>query len=211
MVIFLTAQETVRHILDDKDGFLRSLTPIDIKARRCKSLKEYVDRVIQSAVDVPDEYSITKQIMVADRFLNDQPYTPWIIGFTTGTVYEDGLPHTRSGVIMLSVGRWTTGTLVHEKIHVQQHFYPDSVRDYITKKGYKKICARSIIPRIVANPDVDEWVYADLNDTPMLKLHLTENPTSILGDTIQHGEYEHPYEEMAYDYENKFKLSDYNK
>lgn len=132
---------------------------------------------------------------------------PWVFAKTTGSAYEDGLPHTRApNIIFLSArtlasrDKALAKTLLHEKIHVYQRAYPDKAATAIAGAGYAKTGRlRRDVPLIRANPDLDEWIYADPSGRDMALVYSREAPHSI-GD-VTGGSGEHPYEVMAYEWE----------
>lgn len=119
---------------------------------------------------------------------------PWRFAFFHPLV-EKGWPHTHGTVICLPLSRQVVvpsvdraklvELLVHERVHVLQRVHPAATREAIRQRygpGVVPLVPRAAIPspaerqRIYANPDVDEYEYA--------------NPAGLK---------RHPYEQMAYD------------
>ena len=106
--------------------------------------------------------------------------------------YEDGLPHTRGwgpnaankpSVIFLPTAFlvWNqyvrVETLIHEKIHVYQRFYPQDIAFIMSQpfndrgqtRWFAEIQKRKDRPEdsnVRSNPDVDEWMYGSCPSAP---------------------------------------------
>jgi hypothetical protein len=134
---------------------------------------------------------------------------PWIFASTEGSTYEDGLPHTRLNVIFLSsnaLSRLTMNerelirTLIHEKIHIQQRLHPIETLALLKERGYIQWKERAGVPRIRANPDLDNWIYIDpTTKKRMVAYYTSDTPSSISDITLSSVNYEHPYEAIAYE------------
>ena len=131
---------------------------------------------------------------------------PWVFAKTSGSAYEDGLPHTRaphvifvSSSTLLLRDKALAKTLLHEKIHVYQRLHPEKTAAAIVGAGYTKTRRlRRDVPLIRANPDLDEWIYMDPKKREMALVYNCDTPDSI--NDVAEGE-EHPYEAMAYEWE----------
>lgn len=222
-VQFLTAEQTGQFLLADADFFMANLSPTDLYARNVKLAADYKHRAARAATDftTPQKLRLVEAAKAADRFLMQanvkgidcakMSSIPWVIGITEGSVYEDGLPHTRANVIFLSTETDETPhhlmkTLVHEKVHLYTRLYPEETAYYLESNGYLKWKQRLGVPRIRANPDLDAWIYIDpKTQKPMAMYYTSDKPESI-NDTIQtNAAFEHPYELMAYAIQSKFK------
>ena len=147
--------------------------------------------------------------MSSDIFSRDFDYSkfnkiPWKFGIINGKLYENGLPHTRGDVIILSKRiirgnyKWLIELLIHEKTHVFQKLYPDYASNYIKQNNFVKVGHNKGIVR--ANPDTDDYTYADMSGNE-LKAIYKENAKRIKDVIIQDQYYEHPFERMAIDFE----------
>tara|TARA_Y100000389_G_C17070378_1_gene321683 strand:- start:107 stop:565 length:459 start_codon:yes stop_codon:yes gene_type:complete len=144
-------------------------------------------------------------------FLNTFKFAgvPWKFGLVDGFKYEDGLSHTRNGVIVLStdtLNNYTDiqlmRTLIHEKVHVYQYLYPTDVKKYIKHRNMKVHSMRTRNDR--ANPDTDEYIYVDSSGNEYRASYL-KYANEIIDVEYKSGNtqfYEHPYESMAITLEN---------
>ena len=130
---------------------------------------------------------------------------PWKIGAIQGNLYEYGLPHTRSDVIIIPRDQIQDTddfkiTLIHEKLHIYQKTLDQDFKLHLEKNGWKKHQPYQTCPRCRSNPDTDEYIYTQNN-----KIHqaiYTQNPQSIMDVTYfpkNFFHYEHPYEKLVLD------------
>lgn len=223
-IIFLDSDLLFNILKRDEDNYYKSFYEIDYKVRNIKNIEEYINHIKKSAISFNDyeKNKIKKCINNADIFFENLNYEwidgkkmnkiPWKIGLIEGKLYENGLPHTRSDIIIISKDsinsysyKKLTNTLIHEKVHVYQKIYKDDVLKYLN--NFIKIKRRDINDNIRSNPDLDGWVYKDL-DNNIYKAVYNKNPSSIEDITyypINKQSYEHPYEKMAIFIENKNK------
>ena len=219
-------RKSLLSVLKDTD-YLNTLKQTDLSVRNVKSVDEYVDKMIRPSVSNPNFlekmrlYWLTTLVdmKVVLQFKKTSYFNPkklaiipWKIGIVDGLLYEEGLSHTRNGVIILSRETLQTSsnnellkTLLHEKVHVYQFLYKDDIQNYLSSKGMKIIGKRSA--KIRANPDTDEHIYMDSSGTRYMATY-TSNPTSISDVNYAVGTsqfYEHPFESMAIEIQNKLK------
>lgn len=220
---FLSASDTASFLMADPDTYTTNLSSLDLHARRAASYQEYQRASARSARSFTpaEKLMLTEAARKADSiisgmrlegypsFAKNMRKIPWIFASTEGTVYEDGLPHTRLNVIFLSSGvlarfvgddREAIRTLIHEKIHIQQRLHPVETLALLKQRGYIQWKERLGVPRIRANPDLDPWIYVDpKTQKGMAAYYTSETPTSISDITLSSVNYEHPYEMIAYE------------
>ena len=196
---------------------------MDLKVRNVESIDEYKNKIkntcsnIDSVMFTKLLYSTNKINKILEKYNiigfngNKAANIKWKIGLINDSIYENGLPHTRNDVIIitkqvLNSYRLET-TLIHEKIHVYQKLYPDDIKEYLNTNNFK--ISRPKTNNVRANPDIDEFIYKDSNGNEMY-CEYNENPKSIF-DVIYYPNNsvsnEHPLEYMAYNIEselNKF-------
>lgn len=222
-VQILTSQETRDCLSQDADGYVRSLSYIDLYARRSSSHDEYKKKAIASAVS-PDQnqaQQIRDAIDLVDAFLSSprssslsiSPYKlqsiPWKIAVTSGKDYEEGLPHTRYDVIFINThmipSSTLASTLLHEKVHIFQRMYIGETEQWLQRHGYKRLKHKSSEPLARSNPDLDDWIYFDTRtQTVMMALYNNEKPVGITDVRLMHPSFEHPNEYMAYEVADNF-------
>lgn len=162
---FMSAHDTILFLQKDNDNYIKSLSAIDLYARKSKDASEYINNVIQCVVSFTpaEQQKIVRCCKKADAFLRNYNYKqildcsgiadlPWNFALTTkhgNHQYEDGLPHTRENIIFLS--RYVindtialdkndnelTSTLIHEKVHIYQRYNPQIMSNLLSKLGYK--------------------------------------------------------------------------
>lgn len=222
-IAFLTASDTASFILSDPDTYAFNLSPLDLHARHAASYQEYQQASARAARSFTqgEMFALTKAAKAADSiiakikldgcpdFSKNLMRIPWIFASTSGSTYEDGLPHTRLNVIFLSsvallriIGDETelVRTLIHEKIHIQQRLHPLETLSLLKHRGYIQWKERNGVPRIRANPDLDNWIYIHPSTRkPMAAYYASDTPSSISDITLTSLDYEHPYEAIAYE------------
>ncbi len=207
-------------ILSHKD-YLNTFSKIDLSVRNVNNTQEYIKNKIVPSLSVSNIFeklrlfSLTLYVDIS-IFLSKSNYInknkliqiPWKIGIVNGNLYEEGLPHTRNGNIILSRNTLNNNsnkdlakTLLHEKVHVYQYLYKDETQKYIEKKGFKKLRRRE--KNVRANPDIDLYTYTDSSGNKYRATY-RKNASSILDVKYDAGNsqyYEHPYESMAIELE----------
>lgn len=222
-IIFLIAKETAYFIRMDADTYTLNMSPLDLHARHASSYEEYEEVSAKSARNFTSSeiYTLTRAAKKADElilritlsgcptFAEKLAKIPWVFASTEGRTYEDGLPHTRANLIFLSsvsLARLTINehelikTLIHEKIHILQRLYPVEIQALLKDRGYIQWKERYGVPRIRANPDLDPWIYIHpKTKKEMAAYYTSDTPSSIEDITLTASNYEHPYEEIAYE------------
>ena len=222
-IIFLKKDELYEILKKDEDNYYSKFYKNDFTSRKIKNINEYLE-IIKSSVDNINDYEknkITLSIKKADDFFKNIDYKwfngnkaidiKWIIGLVKDKTYEAGLPHTRHDIIIISkkdVNNFSDEklikTFIHEKIHLYQKKYKNDVELYLNEFNFKKIKLRDENDNTRANPDLDNFIYAD-NNNNQLKAVFNNNPSSI--EDIKYIPYnnqssEHPFEKMAIFIEN---------
>ena len=192
--MFLSRAQTMNFLQADHDGFSARLTPLDLKARRATSRADYINKAVRSADEftADEKDALWREIQRADEYLSGTRYGgfPWRLAKAR---YEEGLPHTRAGVIFVP-GVVDATTLTHEMVHVVQ-----KLKGPMVPPGY--IQSSVTFQNLRANPDTDGRVWFK-GTVPADAFYRTENPASI-SDVVQY--IEHPYEAEAYAVSDAFR------
>ena len=222
-IIFLNSEELFIILKEDKDDYYKSFYSSDFKARNINSIDEYINKIKKSVSNFTDEDidKIKKSILNANNKLSKISFTwfdgnksltiPWKLGIVNGKLYENGLPHTRNDIIILSKGKLNsynieslTNTLIHEKVHIYQKIYKNDILKYLSENNFKRVKKRSEDDNTRSNPDLDNWIYQDSSEK-LYKAIYNNNPNSIEDIEyypINKQSYEHPFEKMAIYIEN---------
>lgn len=227
-ITFLTSSETQAVLNDNADQYYQTFTKIDLKVRKCKSLKEYLARISNSGSEGEEENKekimdcINRINRKLDKTKGDKMISgvnmrtfldmPWRIGFTGDTFYENGLPHTRNGVIIMNsrdIERKSITSmcrlLIHEKVHVYQKIYQTEFAKYL-EENYDRTEKEHNDITIPSNPDTDRFVYTEKATGQILQGKYRENPRHFrdIDFTDNDQRKEHPNESVAYALENLF-------
>jgi hypothetical protein len=224
-IIFLNNNELLNILINNDDNYYNTFYEIDFYARKINNIDEYKYLIKDSVTDFNDiqKNKIKKCIENANLFFSKLKLEwfdgeknnkiNWIIGCIKGKLYENGLPHTRNNIIIISdekVNNYSehklTKTLIHEKVHIYQKKYNNDIKIYLNKNNFIKLKERENYDNIRANPDLDNWIYID-KDKNIYSAKYKNNPSSIediIYYPINNQSYEHPYEKMAIYIENKY-------
>jgi len=224
-IIFLNKYELFNILKDNDDGYHDRFYKKDLDARKVNNIYEYINIIYQASSNFNSNQKnkLIKCCEEANNFFKKINYEwfkgekainiDWKLGCIHGKYYENGLPHTRSDIIVLpdiKVDKYDENKLIklliHEKTHLYQKLYPNDIEIYINKKNYKKIKKRDENDNIRANPDLDEWIYVDSENKINGALY-NDNPVSIEDIKyfpVNNQQYEHPYERMAIEIENMY-------
>lgn len=207
----------------DEDNYYKKFYIMDFKARNIDNINQYIAYIEQSTCDFNNEEKkkIYKCILEANKKLKKINFEwfdgkkaielPWKIGMIKGKLYENGLPHTRNDIIIISKENINNydekkliNTLIHEKVHIYQKKYPKDIQIYLDIHKFKKIKNREKDDNIRANPDLNNFIYQDEKKN-IYKALYKNNPKTIediiyVPYNIQ--SYEHPFEKMAIYIEN---------
>lgn len=238
----MSPQQTAQFLLEDRDKYAASLSRADLSARRASSAEAYKAAAARAAMNaLPSRRDLERVVRGAedaDAFFAsrlkrdydgidgaDLAALPWVIAFTKGSAYEDGLPHTRGDIIFLSLDHLPqssdalAATLVHEKVHVYQRAHGEVMRKWLQLRGYeatRERTASAALPHYRSNPDTNGWSYRQCHagragspracGKEMGAPYSSERPARITDVVVgSDGPSEHPYEKMAYDVESLYR------
>jgi len=219
-IVFIGKDETIRHLKWADDGYFQTFSKVDYTVRNIQTIDDYYKIIEQSVDQFSEEQkrTLTECILTADKFFESKRTTwfdgkkcnaiPWKIGCikksNQANTYEEGLPHTRTDVILLpktlnqNPGSLTR-LLIHEKVHIYQKRYRKDVQQYLTESGFTKHERNSTQDTRRSNPDIDNWTYKD-KDGEIYKSQYLDGAKSIHDVTYLRGKdqtAEHPFEKMA--------------
>jgi len=191
-IYFMTYKETANFFAKDRDRYVRNLSDLDLHARGVKTHVEYMNNIEDTAISFTDDEKelLERCAKDADKYLrnerfkevdygkhlngNDIADIKWIFANTytnyhldTIKEYEQGLPHTRENIILLSKNVLKndalnlTNTLLHEKIHIYQRYNPKIFDTIITEMGLKELDRKHFkqAKYIRSNPDTNNKLY----------------------------------------------------
>jgi hypothetical protein len=223
IINFLNSNELYDILKYDEDNYYKTFYELDLKTRNINNIKEYINLIKISVCNL-NEKEKNKLILCiknADARL-EKIYFDWFdgkkakeliwnIGCVKGKYYENGLPHTRGNIIILSkenINEYSekklTNTLIHEKVHIYQKKYSEDVQKYLDEHNFKIVKKKDSNDNIRANPDLNNFIYQD-NNNNIYKAIYKDNPKSIediIYSPINTQSYEHPFENMAIFIEN---------
>jgi len=189
---FMTYKDTANFLAKDNDGYVRNLTELDLHARNVKTHIDYLNNIDDTTISFTED---EKKLLVkcannADKYLRDEKFAElkygkhldgkeiagikWVFANTFANYskdvikeYEQGLPHTRENIILLSknVLKYNeldlTSTLIHEKIHIYQRYNPELFDKIIKEMGLKELDKKSFrrAKYIRSNPDTNNKLY----------------------------------------------------
>jgi hypothetical protein len=217
-LFFLSKNELYEFLKADHDNYYSSFSLTDLQVRNANTVEEYVNnfQVSISEFDDNEKEKLKKVSEKADNLLRvfkknhfdgkKASEILWKFCCVQGKEYENGLPHTRNNVIIVSkelIAGSTENSLlkiaIHEKVHVYQKLYPEETEMYLKDQRFEKLKKKHQDVR--ANPDTDGWIYSKNEET--YEAVYKENPVSLEDVKISGGsfKFEHPFEEMAYEIE----------
>ena len=224
-IYFLDKEQLFDLLKNDNDNYYKTFSKNDYKTRNINNINEYINLIKESTTDFThvEKDKLIRCVEKVNIYFDNIEYKwfngqkanaiLWKFGCVKGTLYENGLPHTRIDTIILSKEHLNTydnkliKLLIHEKIHVYQKMYPNDVQLYIKLNGFIPIKKREMNDNIRANPDLDNWIYKD-KESNIYKAEYKKDPKTIR-DVIYNPSdsqlYEHPYETMAITIENLYK------
>ncbi len=214
---YMTKNELYEYLIKDSDNYFKNFSNVDLKVRKVNNINEYYQNIKSACTDInkSTETFLNKCITIANEKLTNYKCVgfdgakcanlEWKIGIVKDKLYEEGFPHTRHNVIILSSSSLNNkeslvNTLIHEKIHVYQKTYPKDIEQYLQTNGFTKYKLRNSFTNIRSNPDMDEWIYKN-KDNQIMIAEYNNNAKSIMDVSIKPNnsyQYEHPFEYMAY-------------
>jgi hypothetical protein len=191
-IYFMTYKETANFFAKDNDNYVRNLSELDLHARGVKTHVEYMNRIEDTAISFTDDEKelLERCAKDADKYLrnerfkeldygkhlngNDIADIKWIFANTYTNYFNDvikeneqGLPHTRENIILLSKNVLKndalnlTNTLLHEKIHIYQRYNPEIFDTIIKEMGLHELERKHFkqAKYIRSNPDTNNKIY----------------------------------------------------
>jgi hypothetical protein len=223
-IIFLTSSETQAILDNDADHYYQTFNKTDLKLRKSKTLTEYLDKISNSGVEGSEENK-EKIIDCIERINQKLPSgiqegvdirkfveMDWRIGFTGDMLYENGLPHTRTNVIILNntdIEKKSIPSLcrllIHEKAHVYQKTYKTEFSKYLDE-NFEVAEKKGKQEDIPANPDTDKFIYKRKSTGEILQGRYHEKPKHFRDIAFTDDDHtkEHPYESVAYTLEKLY-------
>lgn len=195
-IYFMTKEETINFMSNDKDNYIKNMSYHDLYARKVSSSDDYINLIINSCLDFTED-----QKKIIRENSNGASFKIALIDET----YEEGFPHTREDIIFISPNIINNLNLnlkriiKHELVHIKQRYRKNKqYKNYIISRN------RNTEPLIRANPDLDEFIYKDsINDLEFYYIYSSDKPNGI-NDIIKINNLgEHPNEIEAYEMENK--------
>lgn len=200
-------------ILRNNDVYYETFSPLDLKARGIKKVKDYfpiirksIDQFTREEKEMLIEWMTKADLRLSSIYIEGfdgkkAARMKWKVICMKGLQYENGFPHTINDTIILykemingmNEKDWIS-LLMHEKVHVYQRKYKKDVKRYLRANRFDRIYHYDQSRRR-ANPDIDEYVYRKAGRIYETR-YRTQSPTDI-HDCVNK-KYEHPYEEMAY-------------
>jgi hypothetical protein len=186
----MNKEEIIDFIKNDKDNYIKNLSIYDLYARKVKSHDEYINLIIDNCLNFTNE-----QIEI---ICNNSPQNITFKIALINTVYEEGFPHTREDIIFISPIIFNNISNInkiikHELIHIDQRY---NKRNY---QNYKISRERNTEPLIRANPDLDKYIYKNINTNKELYYIYSSTKPNGINDIIKINNLdEHPYEMEAY-------------
>jgi hypothetical protein len=206
-MIEIETKENMSKIIKESQYFNR-MTKYDLLARNIGTIDSYKKLYLDSIQEftnnekrILEEYTRKiDEIFTKFKFKNLLEL-PWKFCKIKSDI-EQGWPHTLADIIILNKEVLNSPdlltTLVHEKIHVYQRFFPMQTHILITDFwGFEILDTLQNIPKIRNNPDINNFVYGFKNKA-FLRVYNSENPSSLNDTNLNNSLTEHPYELMAY-------------
>lgn len=208
----------------DTSYFFERMNTSDLYARKALT-KDHYRHIYKQGLSsfTPIEKAKLKQItQKADQLmkpLSKMNAIPWRFAKVHKSI-ENGFPHTLGDTIILAEIP-SVQTLIHEKIHVFQRFYPLETSKIISKiiqlEPKDKIEHYSLARN---NPDINSFVYGRDNYV-IIQTYKSAKPDDLADSapmkhydngsikSVSINEKEHPYETMAYQFTEKIMTRDY--
>ena len=219
--IYLSKTELEKTLINNKDKYYETFNNNDLRVRNIENINEYHNIIKSSCVNITNNITniLDNITSIADNKIKKIKIKgfdglkasgiQWNIGLISGKEYEYGLPHTRNHIIVipeniLNNEEILLRVLIHEKIHVYQKLYPEDANVWIKDNGFTKYKLKTKDDNIRANPDIDNYIYKNNNNTPLMSKY-NELPLSIndvMYYPVNNYKYEHPLELMAYTLED---------
>ena len=137
---FLSKEKTIKNLLNNNDGYFDKFFKKDLEVRNVSSIDEYKaiikkctcnfnndeqDKIKQAIRNITQKINNIQNNYYKNINIKKLNQIPWVIGLICNNKYENGLPHTRNHIILLSREKMNyysmnklEKTLIHEKIHI---------------------------------------------------------------------------------------------
>ena len=221
-IIILNKNELLNLLLKNSDNYYDKFEKKDLIVRNVNNIEEYKLKIRESVCEPPISIKnkLKKTIINANNKLllfkekykhfnnvdiNKLYNIQWKVGIICNNNYENGLPHTRNNVIIISLKtiynssiESLSKTLIHEKVHIYQKIYKNDLSSYLKNNNFTKIKKIEENDYIRANPDTDNNIYID-NKNRIYQAKYLPNATDIKDVEMYNNDqkYEHPFELMA--------------
>jgi hypothetical protein len=222
--IIYPSRDYINNIIDDSNYFSR-MNNINLLARNINSSPGYIKLYKNSIKDfsIDEKNTLLNACKIVDKYTdknNNFKKIQWKFVKQSNDI-ENGWPHTLGDVIILTTyffklnNKTQVRTLLHEKIHIYQRYYPILTNKLFIEWNFTPIDKIENIKLSRNNPDINDFVYEkegkiivqlynsnnpnDIGDSsPYL---YSDNPTKITAKELDipsvAGQYEHPNEIMA--------------
>jgi hypothetical protein len=174
----------------EQSYFFEKLNALDLKARNATSNAHYKSLYKQHIYTFSkEEKSVLTDLITTLNNTHLYKYPniyriPWLIAKTKDI--ENNFPHTLGDIIFLPEAFFKSPsieTLLHEKIHIYQRFFPIETRKLLSTLGFHIYDVQKSIPTIRTNPDTDDFIYMYQN-TVQAQTYQTDNPKDITESSI---------------------------
>ena len=216
-IYFMTYKETSNFFAKDNDNYVRNLSELDLHARGVKTHVEYMNQIEDTAISFTDDEKelLERCAKDADKYLRNENFNEldygkhlngndiadikWIFANTYTNYFNDvikeneqGLPHTRENIILLSKNVLKndalnlTNTLLHEKIHIYQRYNPEIFDTIIKEMGLKELERKHFkqAKYIRSNPDTNNKIYYRKKDSGVSSVFdILSGGSDVTGDT----------------------------
>ena len=217
---YLSKEETFNFLFADLDNYIHNFNNSDLISRKVSSIDNYLYQISNSAASFTnaEKKYLDKITLMANNTIKniDVPFAQQLANIqftfakTNNNNYENGFPHTRENIIFLATPFFkkseddAISTIIHEKTHLFQRFYPNETHNYLQNNGYtlQGKLSQSEMQLKRSNPDINNDVWTDSDGNLMLPLFNNINPKSM-SDLATSEQKQHPYEEMAYSMEGR--------
>jgi hypothetical protein len=225
MYLMYLSRIELYNLLASNMKYYRSFTEQDKRARKIKTIQQYLSIISEDCSEFTEEEKIkvAKCAREANQLLSTfstigfdgkkAAQLEWKIGCMKGKRYEEGFPHTVKDVIILfkHIMKWPmkdlTRLLIHEKVHIYQRKYKKDVANFLDNHGFVYVYDKGYNARIRANPDTDGKVYfCKKTNKKYESVYNSDYPKSIEDIKNKNVVKEHPYEMMAYEIEKLKKV-----
>jgi len=207
-IYFLTKKETQTFIQNDDDEYIKNLSIYDLRARKAKTNNDYLKIALDNCLDFnkTQKEKLSKCSIEANKYFNNNNFN-WNFSLIN-VFYEEGFPHTRSKIIFLSPNvinyddKELLKILIHERIHIYQRFNKKEINKYLNLHGFSVSRIKNKNSLIRANPDLDNFIYKDINGNELVAYYNSKYPKGINDINLNISSNEHPFEKMAYEFNN---------